>query len=260
MNLTDLIKKQAGNCEKDIAELTAALDTYPEGRLHSYPNGGTYTRYVSQKGQGRIYLPKSDEDLAKALAQKALTEAKLQDCLAQQAACESYLRQIGKFPADATEKLAENADICRLLHRKIDDEYVEKWAAEDYQKNPKYPEHLKVPTVTGEKVRSKSEAMCVQMLHSMNIPFHYEELLVLSGRDWYPDFTVLRPGDHTTVWIEIFGMMDVPDYKRKTGDKLSSYFLHGIIPQINLLCFFETSDHPLDMEYMKNSLEHFLCM
>ena len=259
MQLKDLIQKQAALCDRGINELSDRLHTYPDGELRSYPNGSSYTRWVWYKGRGRDYLPKTKPDLAKALAEKALTRASLHDLYAEKQACDNYLQALSKNPADAVEQLVANADICTLLHRTSSDEFLQNWMSEPYQKNPNYPEGLTVSTVTGEKVRSKSEAMCVQLLHSMQIPFHYEQEHLLSGRAWYPDFTVLRPKDHAIILIEIFGMMSDPDYKRKTSDKISSYIAHGYIPQVNLLCFFETAGHPLDMEFMQYTLRHFLC-
>lgn len=56
-----------------------------------------------------------------------------------------------------------------------------------------YPERLIHKTSAGIDVRSKSEAMIVQVLHSHKIPFRYECALHIGSITLYPDFTIRIP-------------------------------------------------------------------
>ena len=61
--------------------------------------------------------------------------------------------------------------------------------------------------------RSRGEAQVGRLLDRYNVPFYYEQpLLVLDRgrhRCWHPDFTL---PDYNGMIIEYAGMMDVPDY------------------------------------------------
>lgn len=56
-----------------------------------------------------------------------------------------------------------------------------------------YPENLKHPTLQGEYVRSKSEALLANIFFYHNIPYQYEKPLILNSRTLLPDFTLTGP-------------------------------------------------------------------
>ena len=252
------LKKQISYCHSRIDKLTAELKKYPPGTLKCYPNGKYYTYYIIEDGKEKIYAPKKDKKLRFYMAQKRILEACLQDCRAELCAYECCLQSLQRNPANHLNRLLADEGMQKILKQPDQNAKVKAWLKEPYPKNPNYPEHLTVPTVTGEKVRSKSEAMIVQMLHSMKIPFHYEQQLVLNGQSFYPDFTLMRPEDGKIFIVELFGMIDNPGYAGNTCGKLHTFMANGYYPDVNLLCFYETSDHPLDIVHVENTLKrHF---
>ncbi len=62
---------------------------------------------------------------------------------------------------------------------------------------------------------------------------------------FYPDFTLRQPGTGEFIYWEHFGMMDSPGYRQKAGRKLDQYISQGLIPNMNLITTYETSDRPL---------------
>ena len=128
-----------------------------------------------------------------------------------------------------------------------------------YQRNMKYPEQLNHKTSSGNRVRSKSEAMIDMFLHTNRIPFRYECALELGEITIYPDFTIRHPETGEVYYWEHFGLMDDPDYRKKAISKIQLYTAHGIIPSINLITTFETKEHPLNSELIQSIISyHFL--
>ncbi len=132
------------------------------------------------------------------------------------------------------------------------------WQQEVYQKNPYNPEGLIHRTQSGALVRSKSEAIILELLESYNVPYRYEAHLQLDGNNLYPDFTILSPRTHEIVYWEHFGMMDDPKYYASMERKLKIYRECNILQWVNLLVTFETQKCPLDGPTVKNIIRAFL--
>ena len=105
--------------------------------------------------------------------------------------------------------------------------------------------------------RSKSEAMIDMILYSHRIPFRYECALYLGNHPIFPDFTIRHPQTGETFYWEHFGMMDDALYAQNTASKLQLYISHGIIPSIHLITTYETKDHPLSIEVIQKTVEHY---
>jgi ATP-dependent DNA helicase RecQ len=65
-------------------------------------------------------------------------------------------------------------------------------------------------TLSGDMVRSKSEVIIANILHDRDIPFAYEQELVVDGKTYYPDFTVSWNGK--TFFWEHLGMLEQDQY------------------------------------------------
>ena len=126
-----------------------------------------------------------------------------------------------------------------------------------YQKNPNYPEQLIHKSISGNLVRSKSEAFIDMVLHINKIPFRYECALQLDEITIYPDFTIRHPVTGETYYWEHFGLMDQTSYIQKTFSKLELYASHGIIPSVNLLTTYETKENPLSMDMLEKIVHHY---
>jgi hypothetical protein len=104
---------------------------------------------------------------------------------------------------------------------------------------PSPVEHVKVffeeglihRTARGEMVRSKSEVIIANLLHSMGIPYAYE--LPFAGKDGsvrYPDFTIDDAETGRRVFLEHLGMMSEPAYRRRWESKLEWYRNEDVLP------------------------------
>jgi hypothetical protein len=86
-------------------------------------------------------------------------------------------------------------------------------------------------TARGELVRSKSEVIIANLLHSLGIPYAYEQ--PFSGKDGsvrYPDFTIDDAEIGKRLLIEHLGLITEPAYRRRWLAKLDWYRAQGVVP------------------------------
>jgi len=92
-------------------------------------------------------------------------------------------------------------------------------------------ERLLHRTARGERVRSKSEVIIADKLHSFGIDYQYEAPFHGSDGSYrLPDFTVDDPASGLKVFWEHLGMLSVPEYKRSWERKLQWYASNGVLP------------------------------
>jgi hypothetical protein len=85
-------------------------------------------------------------------------------------------------------------------------------------------------TEKGDLVRSKSEWIVADKLHRAGIDYQYEQPLVLSGVERFPDFTIVDDDSGTTWYWEHNGMLSNEEYSRRWERKLAAYREEGILP------------------------------
>lgn len=86
-------------------------------------------------------------------------------------------------------------------------------------------EDVRLLTDLGESVRSKNECLFANKLREMGIPYVYE--LVLSN-EVAPDFTVFI--GEAVYYIELLGMMEQEEYRKRLREKLEIYRRMKILP------------------------------
>ena len=86
-------------------------------------------------------------------------------------------------------------------------------------------------TERGDLVRSKSELVIADKLHSRGIDYAYEQPLVLgSDRVRYPDFTLADHASGVTFYWEHLGLLNDPSYRARWERKRAEYLACGIRP------------------------------
>ena len=131
------------------------------------------------------------------------------------------------------------------------------WSAASYERNPLHPEQRLHKTGSGERVRSKSEAIIAMLLHLNAIPYRYECALSLGGVTLFPDFTIRHPVTGVLYYWEHFGLMDDPAYAKNAGSKLSLYAANGIIPSVHLITTYETKAYPLNAGMIEHLISYY---
>lgn len=76
-----------------------------------------------------------------------------------------------------------------------------------------------VTTLSGLKVRSRSEKRIADFLYKQGIVFEYEKELIFNDRKYIPDFYL----PEMNLYIEFFGWCHIPSYQNKVEEKMKVY-------------------------------------
>lgn len=244
--------------EKQINTLKKQLRDYPEGKLLCCRNG-KYVKWYLSNGSKPIHISKKETEFIQKLAEKKYIQYRLKDLESEKKAIESYLRHHKEGIGRAEQLLIDYPEIFDLLSDKFKpmSHKLQEWIKTPYIKNEKYVEQLNISTSAGVKVRSKSEALIVSVLHKSNIPFRYECRMTLKGIEIFPDFTIKHPKTGKIILWEHFGMMDDEKYRNNVVSKLQLYISNGFIPTIDIITTYETKKHPIDVEEIERIVEQY---
>ena len=261
MTLESIMTKLSKKYELLIVKLSKDLEALPSGSLYCKKEKAYFKWYHIIDDKEKLYISKNNENLAKSLALKMITQKRLEDVKKEKYAVDQYLRH-HNHDQSKEEKFLNNAN-CEL-RRLVSLSYIpinrryENWQNADFPTNTYKPELKRIRTLRGDLVRSKSEAIIADFLFQHQIPYRYECALSLNGHTIYPDFIVIHPVTGEQFIIEHFGMMDNCEYFSRYLEKIQIYAKSGYYPDSNLLCFYETADNPLNSAIVANKLEYFL--
>lgn len=243
--------------EEEIKALKEKLKSYPDGKFYCTRDRNHYKWYHS-KGRTQTYIPKKNRQLAVALAEKKYLSQKLKELIHEKQAIDFYLRHHSSETAE--QHFADHPEYHQLLSSLFQTQSKElsSWIKSPFKTNPKNPEHCIHKSISGNVVRSKSEALIDMALYVKGIPFRYECALQLGETTVYPDFTIRHPKTGELFYWEHFGRMDNPKYAQGCMSKLQSYTAHGILPGINLITTYESKDKPLTSETIDRVITEYL--
>lgn len=254
MNLQQIICDDLLTQKQLLEAYERALAKLPEGRLCYKVVNGHVRYYVwDRKEKRQIYIKKKDMNLVYQLKYRRVLEEAMQTILTNLKVQEKFLQKyqpydplscqlrLGKVYQDIPEKFF-------LMPRKVilKEGYKSTYRSEDLIQTSSF----------GMKFRSKSETLIAELLHAANIPFTYEETLVLEdeyGEKHYykPDFTIILPDGRRIIW-EHFGRMDLPDYRQKNFKRLAVYHYNDIYPPKNLIITMDSKSGGIDIDAIQN--------
>ena len=243
--------------ETRIETIEKTIDKLPEGKFICVPNKGYYKWYINKSGNTK-YLPKSQGDLAQKLAYKKYLLELKNELSEELKILNRYINKIST-PHKSEQMLINSTEMRRLVSPYFlpENNSLIEWINTPYEKNTSYPETLIHKSISGNILRSKSEAMIDMLLFEAKIPYRYESQLVLGNKILWPDFSLLHPRTAERYYWEHFGMMDNSDYANNACQKIKEYTSNGIIPGINLITTFETKDKPLTSDMVKRIIDNY---
>lgn len=229
--------------------LKKEIETFPDGELLCVRNGN-YIKYFKSNGTNPIYISKKDRQPAETLAIKKYYSLKLKELNQEINLINKYIERYQKIEFRSLTLLDDSSCFKELLksHFQTPTTEYQQWLDSDYEHNTTHPENLIHKTMSGQKVRSKSEVIIANTLCINKIPYRYECGLHLEDIIFFPDFTILHPKTMELFYWEHFGMMNNNAYSENAYNKLKIYGNHGIIPPINLITTYETQKNPIDSE------------
>lgn len=247
----------------EICQLEKYLSDSTEGSLiiRKKKDNFNYSKKIIVDGAKKeIYLPKGSKD-ANALALKEYSKRRIKEAKAELFYCNQLLTSLSS-PTRTERYLSSHAGIANLVEpilNPVKESNLE-YLNGDYPRNPYNPEGLKYPTVLqGLKVRSKSEADIISQLVYCNIPFRYEEGIQTPSGMLYPDISCLNLSTNKKIYWEHAGLMDNIKYATSFLNKLSRYYDAGLILWDNLIITTETSNNPLDINFVYYIIINILC-
>ena len=245
------LQHQINSLQEQIAQL-------PEGKLICVHNN-KYLKWFQSDGHTMQYIPKKEKRLIAELASKRYFSLLSEDLSQEKKAIDAYLKKHNKDIGKAQHLLIQKPEYREFIASCFTPvtQELATWSTTPYTKNNAYPEQLIHKTVSGNLVRSKSEAMIDMYLYTNKIPFRYECMLQLGSTSFFPDFTIRHPKTGDLFYWEHFGMVDNTLYCQNMTSKLQLYIAHGIIPSVQLITTYETKERPLSIELIKNIIEHY---
>ena len=248
INERAILNEKIERLEKEIKK-----SNFPDGYLSFNKNGDYYKRYQVMRVDGqrvRKFLTSKNKKLIEQLALKGYKECELQTLKKKLKATEAY---ISEYPQNSEGEFLKNKPgykeillpLLESMNRSME-EKLKHWEMAPNPGNLSHPEHLIFPTIKGIMVRSKSESLISDELFRASIPYRYEYLIRLGNTLISPDFMIMHPITKEIYIWEHFGRMDDPEYVNNNFlKKMRLYPNEGYIPSINLICTYETSNHPL---------------
>ena len=245
MDFTYFMDQEELRLLRQRAQLTEQLSSFPDGEICFHRNGSR-VKWRIRYDDHVEYLPKEQRSLAETLALKRF----VQDKLAHTERKLDALKEMKAVYAEGEGQGGYSKSFYELLQHQFDREQEPGriWLAEEYEANPDHPERRNIPTLSGIMVRSKSEAIIADELYRANVPFRYEQAMVMGGVKYYPDFTIWNAADpeKAIIW-EHFGMMDSISYAQRVKQKIGAYLDAGYIPTQDLIMTYESREKPLDV-------------
>lgn len=228
-------------------------------------NSVQYYWRQSDSGTREKYIKRSEEELARKLAQKDYAIKLIKFATKRKLALENYnsdysWSEIEKFH----ERFSPERQALITPFVLSDEEYAEQWKRNNGIKScgiPGYPldESTGIMIEDGGLVRSKSEKILADKLYMMNIPYVYEKPLCLGRNTWiYPDFTVLNRFTREEYYWEHFGMMDKQAYCENAINKIYKYQRNNIYQGKKLIVTFESSTRAINVREIEGIIDEFL--
>lgn len=259
--LTDL-KQLEKEIEKQIKRLNERIKKAPEGSLRisrKWNKNQYYHRHDSSNGPG-IYIPRNNKSFAARLAQKDYDTKLLTALKDQKEAIDRFLKD---FDPDAAQQIFTHLTAARqaLVTPEFlsDEEYIEQWMNEPYERLGFKKDDPGFYTAKGERVRSKSEILIADALLRNNIPYRLE-FPVFDGKIIIgaPDFKCLNVRLRKDYYWEHLGKLGDEDYTNRNVKKLEQYARADDFDETRLILTFETDKHPLNTKVIEAKIRRFL--
>ena len=128
---------------------------------------------------------------------------------------------------------------------------LEAWARAPYKISDYMPEGREHTTSRGLKVRSKSEAAICEALYKFEVPFRYEEELVVGRHKYAPDFVVRSQKNGKLFYWEHCGLTSSRDYMDRHYRKMQDYEKFGIVPWDNLIVTYDGEGGTINLAWIE---------
>ncbi|MBR4430222.1 MAG: hypothetical protein IKS75_02910 [Clostridiales bacterium] len=262
LSLLNDLENLANTLEERINRISKRIETYPTGSLrvsNKDKRNQFYLMTTSGDHHGK-YISKKNKAFAAQLAQKDYDIKLLEALTGQQKAIQQFLNT---FDPDAAQQVFTNLTSARqaLVTPEFlsDEEYIEQWMNEPYERLGFKKDDQEFYTAKGERVRSKSEILIADALLRNNIPYRlefpvYDGKIIIGA----PDFKCLNVRLRKDYYWEHLGKLGEEDYSNRNVKKLAQYTLADDFDETRLILTFETDKHPLNTKVIEAKIRRYL--
>ena len=258
--ITEQIEQLLQDDERALSAAKKRLERSPIGSIHvKHRNGSAlFYRELPKESNGKrreLHVSKQNKRLITSLSTKRYCLKLLPVLDKEIALLKNFLNEFDPSAKHRVfQDLPKELSVFVTPLPKTNEQYISEWESERFNANPYPMDHDSYLTKKGEYVRSRLELITANMLFDLKIPYRYECALFLEdGSLSYPDFTILHPQTLELYWLELFGMMDDPDYASAALQKIARYARSEIFPK--LIMVFDHKNAPFSTEALLNILQ-----
>lgn len=258
---TDDLEKISKEIEERIKIISKRLEKAPEGTLRVSKKCNKHQFYYKtglyQPGK---YIPNKDRALAVQLAQKDYDTKLLKVLKEQKKAIENFIEAYDPDAAEQVyEKLSEQRKALVTPEYLSDEEFVQQWMSQPYNRLGFKKEDQEFYTAKGERVRSKSEILIADALLRHDVPYLCEVPVYNNGVIFAaPDFKCLNKRLRKVYYWEHLGKLGDQEYSDRNVKKLEKYALADDFDEKSLILTFETENHPLNTKVIEEKIRKYL--
>ncbi len=262
---SEAFRKSLLNEEKKAIEI---LKQFPEGKMeinHQFKQNKDYCFFRVKNDDGTRTSITRDSEAIRQMSLKKYYEIKLDlirinlnkvEMIMANFEDYSHNAIIKKLPPEILPFINHGSTMnLRLPSDPILHDKINAWLNTPYKRNPAFPEELKHTASDGTLLRSKSEIVIYEKLLAAGTAFKVEFPVTIGGREYYPDFTIMRADGKIMYW-EHCGLMCDPDYAAGVKKKLSIYEKAGITIWDNLILTFDDPDGNLDVRIIESEIRN----
>ena len=249
------LMERKGFLEELIGQLRSALVCAPAGKLRINYDGSNPRYYIraNKKDRNGKYVRKSDMHRVAAIAQRDYNAEALGAAVRELEGIDRLLEALDQGVVEETyEGLILPRKKLVIPATMSDEEFGRVWQEVKYTGKGFKAGDPEIYSLSGTRVRSKSEGDLDDMFVDLGVPKRYEYPVILwDGRVIYPDFMVLNVRERKEYLWEHLGMTDKAWYMRQNTDRINDLIMSGWIPGDNLILSFESDETPLNVNVAK---------
>ena len=262
ISIINELKELKKQLEDHKSKVDQRIKTAPKGSLRiikKWNKNQYYHRSGPNDKQGK-YIPQKEHELIVSLAQNDYDTKVLKALENQQSVITRFLKD---FEPNEIEDIFNNLTSARqaLVTPEFlsDEEYIEQWMNEPYERLGFKKDDQEFYTAKGERVRSKSEILIADALLRNNIPYRlefpvYDGKIIIGA----PDFKCLNVRLRKDYYWEHLGKLGDEDYSNRNVKKLTQYTLADDFDETRLILTFETDKHPLNTKVIEAKIRRYL--
>ena len=147
------------------------------------------------------------------------------------------------------------------VYKKLPESYfhhpsIEAWIAADPKKNTINLDHAKYNSSNDIQFRSLAERTIAEILAEYGLPYHYDVITKIGGKEVSPDFIIKNPFTGKIYILEHFGAFDKDNYAESMNNKMVRYTKNGFTPFENLISTYEY--HIRETQLIRDSIEQII--